>query len=64
MVRTTVIYTKMNDIATMYLYKLYFTEKEYINSVSNIFEGIALSVWNRMHIFYIANILAKHLRVI
>lgn len=51
MVRTTVIYTKMNDIATMYLYKLYFTEKEYINSVSNIFEGIALSVWNRMHIF-------------
>lgn len=34
----------MNDIATMYHYKLYFTEKEYINSVSYIFEGIALSV--------------------
>lgn len=34
----------MNDIVIMYFYKLYFIEKEYINLVFYIFEGIVLFV--------------------
>lgn len=36
--------TSLNGITTLCFYKLYFTEKEYINLASYIFEGMTLSV--------------------